>query len=265
MRVPQSTHAEKEAFSSAPGKLILFGEHSVVYGYPAVAVALSDMRISVHARATHSGCLEAILRDLPSTRGDSVSLCANLAALRASLTGVAPLHWRAPAPPSGEAIAAFTAALSGEEGLASTDAAALVPLLFLCYALLPELFEANQTQQEGDVLPRLSGLWLEVRSADLPVGAGLGSSAAFSVSVSAALLQLRFKLRADGGEADELAISTPVEAGSRLGPSVCPCDAAKELIDRWAYAAESILHGTPSGLDNAVSCAGGCHSMSASQ
>ncbi|RYY73464.1 hypothetical protein EON63_20060 [archaeon] len=33
------------ASSSAPGKAILFGEHAVVYGVTAIAVALSDLRI----------------------------------------------------------------------------------------------------------------------------------------------------------------------------------------------------------------------------
>lgn len=35
-----------KAKASAPGKAILFGEHAVVYGVTAIAVALSDLRIT---------------------------------------------------------------------------------------------------------------------------------------------------------------------------------------------------------------------------
>lgn len=35
------------ATASAPGKVILFGEHAVVHGVTAIAAALSDLRIYV--------------------------------------------------------------------------------------------------------------------------------------------------------------------------------------------------------------------------
>ncbi|KAL1524305.1 hypothetical protein AB1Y20_019207 [Prymnesium parvum] len=237
-----------EAAASAPGKLILFGEHSVVYGHPAVAAAISDMRITVHAAATRGGGhLNATLADLRSASGGHVSFCAPLAALREALAPLPPFDFRAPAPPPAAVVACLERALAAGSRAPPPpdDMAALVPLLFLCAALLPALFTPQS---------QVGGLELTVRSKDLPVGAGLGSSAAFSVALAGALLRLRLKLHAE--EAAELAHSSSVVLGAPLGACEVPCAAAKQLINGWAYAAECILHGTPSGLDNAVSCEG---------
>jgi mevalonate kinase len=42
------------SIASAPGKVILFGEHAVVYGVTAIAAALSDLRIVVQVVSTRA-------------------------------------------------------------------------------------------------------------------------------------------------------------------------------------------------------------------
>lgn len=74
-----------------------------------------------------------------------------------------------------------------------------------------------------------------VRS-NLPVGAGLGSSASYSVCVATALLQLNGYLS--------------VETGLDVA-------AQRDLVNQWAFQAEKVIHGNPSGIDNTVSTLGG--------
>ena len=88
---------------------------------------------------------------------------------------------------------------------------------------------------------RFLGLKIQVESIGLPIGAGLGSSAAFSVATAGALLQLHFKM------------CEPEESwtSERLNSAVL------ESINSWAFFGEVLIHGTPSGLDNTTSCYGG--------
>ena len=80
---------------------------------------------------------------------------------------------------------------------------------------------------------------------ELPLGAGLGSSAAFCVAMSAALLHFSKELNFS----DQTALIQDPEC--RI-----PDDPSLYLVNRWAFAAETLLHGTPSGIDNSVSTFG---------
>lgn len=66
-------------------------------------------------------------------------------------------------------------------------------------------------------------------SSEFPVGAGLGSSAAYSVAVTGALFQA-------------------------MKPELCQ---DLSLISRWAYECERLFHGKPSGIDNSICSFGG--------
>ena len=77
-------------------------------------------------------------------------------------------------------------------------------------------------------------------TSQLPLSSGLGSSAAFCVSISGALLAL-----SSCGGLDHSQEGWLVFEESEL-----------ELVNKWAFEGEKIIHGKPSGIDNTVSTYG---------
>lgn len=154
--------------------------------------------------------------------------------------------------------------------VASTAAAA-------CYLAAYIAPECIWGAREDNMDPR-RGLRITVNFGELPVGVGLGSSAAFSVATAAALLRLRQLMFGDllgDGAADPTLddLMGDVTAGAWVPP-----DSVLHIINEWAFgmknpmsyqqfacancgacfiASEVIIHGDPSGLDNTTSCFGG--------
>lgn len=75
----------------------------------------------------------------------------------------------------------------------------------------------------------------------LPIGAGLGSSAALSSCISTALLYSYGRLS--------------IPQGSEI-----PSDQS-EILNSWSFLSEKVIHGNPSGVDNSVSIHGGALSF----
>jgi mevalonate kinase len=160
----------KVGIGSAPGKVILTGEHSVVYGLPAIAVALS-LRCRVESKEI-SDSIIIDAKDLNTV-------------IKYSLNQLESLN---------------TDIASGSDSIA-----------LLVYKLLPD---------------KNRGVHLTIES-DIPISAGLGSSAAIAVATIASLMDL-FDL-----------------------------DLSKSQISELAFESEKIIHGKPSGIDNSITTYGG--------
>jgi mevalonate kinase len=161
--------------ASAPAKVILFGEHFVVYGEPAVALAI-DKRAYVSAQLKKDERIHIASAGL----------------------GVAGTF-------KGERF-------QPEKG-GSKARSHLEPV-------------RNAVQQVLGRTERKAGVNVKIDS-DIPVSAGLGSSAAVATSTVAA-------------------VSSLLEIGL-----------SRDQIFRMAFEAERLVHGTPSGIDPAVSTYGG--------
>ena len=190
---------------SAPGKLILMGEHAVVYGCPALVAAV-DLRLSARFSPSPPGSPGRLRIELPGL----APLCDTAWPEVLDYARQARERWgRYVAEPGPEAF----------QALRGKDPVHLVKIaLGEAAAALPPSPSPGETALEG--------LHLRIDSR-LPLGSGMGSSAAAAVAVVAGYLLFR------GAEA-----SLP-------------------QVERLAHEVECRQHGTPSGVDAATVARGG--------
>ena len=148
--------------SRAYGKIILFGEHAVVYGQPALAVPV------------HEVYAEAEVSTIPRA---GIWIAAPDIRLHEELPRLAPEN------PLASVVEAVFAAL----GISTTEARKLSKNLREKYALGKEKSIDNFETQEKPFEPELlEGIEIKVTST-IPIASGLGSGAAVSVAIIRAL------------------------------------------------------------------------------
>jgi mevalonate kinase len=225
---------EQQWIVSSPGKVILFGEHAVVHGVPALAASvslrcyaittprLSGRRIGVHFIDIDTGNKEGgfkyewVVDNLPWS-----------AVPAASQANEVPLDLEFLEEISRVAL---------PEALGSHARQASLAFLYL--------YMVFANEYESTTRPSFT---LTIR-ATLPVGAGLGSSAAFSVCTTTALMLITGRI--SSSPSDSSSSSSPQELG-RLPKSLA------DAVNVYAFLSEKILHGNPSGVDNSVATYGG--------
>ncbi len=200
---------------SVPGKVILLGEHAAVYGWPAVVAAV-DLRLTV----------EACVGSAAAASGGGVNV--DLPDI-----GVEEQHsWTAVANFAKRARQRWLAFRAGEEPFSvNRDRGALVRIA-VGEALASLTPLASAGLQERHLELRLRSL--------IPVGAGLGSSAAAAVGVVSAIR----------------AASSAMLGGS-VEPAAAFAQAEVAAIESTALEVERRQHGFPSGIDSGTVLRGG--------
>ncbi|XP_010906879.1 mevalonate kinase [Elaeis guineensis] len=212
-----------EVRARAPGKIILSGEHAVVHGSTAVAAAIdlytyASFCLAPTSSENDDGAIEFELKDLSLVFSWPLSRLKEVLEEKIS-----------PVPSSPRSCSMECTRLITRLVEQQNIPEAKIWLYSGVSAFL-YLYTSIQGFKPGKV----------VVTSELPMASGLGSSASFCVSLSAALLILSGAISINNLQNEWFTLKV-----SEL-----------ELVNKWAFEGEKILHGRPSGIDNTVSTYG---------
>eukprot|EP00794_Sanderia_malayensis_P013972 gene13972-15429_t len=212
---------------SAPGKIIIHGEHAVVYGKEALACCI-NRRVKCFAKRLKN----------------SENICLKIRFGEKLIDWTFEKSFVAQFKQESFSDASLPSSLGSHdlEGLQkSSEKIGRTKMLLLSIWIGLYLSISSDFFMKSD-----DGLSLEINS-ELVIGAGIGSSASISVCMAAALLTICGHIK-------------PIEAVTEGGGDYASRSFAEQdlkLINGWAYEAEVIVHGKPSGVDNTIITYGG--------
>ncbi|KDP23529.1 hypothetical protein JCGZ_23362 [Jatropha curcas] len=209
-----------EVKARAPGKIILSGEHAVVHGSTAVASSINlytNVTLSFPT-SENDGTLKLQLKDM------ALEFSWPIGKIKEALPNLGAPSASTPTSCSIESVKSISA-LVEEQNIPEAKIALASGIAAFLW-----LYTSIQGFRPATV----------VVTSDLPLGSGLGSSAAFCVALSAAFLAL-----SDSVNVDKMHQGWLIFGESEL-----------ELLNKWAFEGEKIIHGKPSGIDNTVSTYG---------
>jgi mevalonate kinase len=237
---------------STPGKLILMGEHAVVYGRPALVAAL-DLRLRAHFsppptaaaaadRAAPADPAHAAHPENPGNPGNTAAdIDIDLPGLRHRTTAT----WD-------EVLGYAGAARDGWQAYAAhPDVAGFLAMRGDDPAHIVKVALGEVAAALGEHAATAPRLCLRLDS-DLPIGSGFGSSAAAAVAIVAGYAAWR------GHPIAGLPPAPDAHApGSTAAPTAPSSAFDAATVERLALEAERRQHGLPSGVDTATSLYGG--------
>ncbi|KAF1832912.1 mevalonate kinase [Decorospora gaudefroyi] len=211
---------------SAPGKVIVYGEHAVVHGKAAIAAAIS-LRSYLHVSFLSKSNRTVKLR-FPDIQMEHTWNIDELPWDTFSQSGKKKYYYDLVTSLDPDLMAAIQPCIdevspTAPEAIRKIHHASACSFLYLFLSLASR---------------KVPPCVYTLRST-IPIGAGLGSSASISVCLSTAML---LQIRALSGPHQD---QPPQE-----------CELNIERINRWAFVGEMCIHGNPSGVDNTVSSGG---------
>ncbi|MCJ1395895.1 Mevalonate kinase [Xylographa bjoerkii] len=212
--------------TSAPGKVIVFGEHAVVHGKAAMAAAIS-LRSYLLVTALSKSRRTITLR-FPDISLDHTWHIDDLPWSAFSHPDKKKFYYDLVTSLDPDLVEAMQPHITTVSPKAPLEARKIHQAAASCFLYL---FLSLGSQS-------FPGCIYTLRST-LPIGAGLGSSASISVCISSALL-LQIRTLA-GPHPDQPRKESEVQI---------------ERINRWAFVGEMCIHGNPSGVDNTVAAYG---------